>query len=125
MVWIYPSVASKRVGTARSGMIHERCNLGARHRWAIESGLLVEKRQGYHYEHCFSFNWNAMKWFHDLMRWHLINVLAQYSCALRGLLLRFGARGLIDFLRETMAGPWLDPQWVRKRLAEPYQLRLE
>jgi len=31
----------------------------------------------------------------------------------------------IDFLKETMAGPWLDPQWVRRRLAEPFQLRLE
>jgi len=108
------------------GCIHERCNLGARHRWAIESGLLVEKRQGYNYEHCFSFNWNAMKGFHYLMRLaHLINVLAQYSSALRSLLLRLGVRGLIDFLRETMAGPWLDPQWVRRRLAEPFQLRLE
>lgn len=109
-----------------SRIIHERCNLGARHRWAIESGLLVEKCQGYHYEHCFSFNWNAMKGFHYLMRLaHLINVLAQYSSALRGLFLKFGVRGLIDFLKETMAGPWLDPQRVKRRLAEPFQLRLE
>lgn len=108
------------------GSIHERCNLGARHRWAIESGLLVEKRQGYHYEHCFSFDWNAMKGFHYLMRLaHLINVLAQYSCALRKQFLRFGVRGCIDFLWETMAGPWLDPQWVRMRLVQPFQLRLE
>jgi hypothetical protein len=33
--------------------LHERCNLGARHRWNIESGMLVEKRHGYHYEHVF------------------------------------------------------------------------
>ena len=32
--------------------VHERCNLGARHRWGIESGILVEKHQGYQYEHC-------------------------------------------------------------------------
>lgn len=31
--------------------VHERCNLGARHRWGIEEGILVEKRQGYQYEH--------------------------------------------------------------------------
>ena len=24
--------------------VHERCNLGARHRWGIEEGILVEKR---------------------------------------------------------------------------------
>jgi hypothetical protein len=27
--------------------VHERCNLGARHRWGIETGILVEKRHGY------------------------------------------------------------------------------
>lgn len=109
-----------------TGNIHERCNLGARHRWAIESGLLVEKRHGYGYEHCFSFNWNAMKGFHYLMRLaHMINILAQYSSALRSLVLRLGIRNLIDFLRETMSGPWLDPVFVTERLASPFQLRLE
>ncbi len=39
--------------------VHERCNLGARYRWGIEAGFLVEKHQGYHYEHAFSLNWNA------------------------------------------------------------------
>jgi hypothetical protein len=29
--------------------VHERCNLGARQRWGIETSLLVEKCQGYHY----------------------------------------------------------------------------
>jgi hypothetical protein len=41
--------------------VHERCNLGARQRWGIETSLLVEKCQGYHY----------------LMRLaHLVNALA-------------------------------------------------
>lgn len=109
-----------------AGNIHERCNLGARHRWAIESGLLVEKRHGYNYEHCFSFNWNAMKGFHYLMRLaHMINILAQYSSALRSLVLRLGIRNLIGFLRDTMSGPWLDPDFVKKHLASPFQIRLE
>jgi len=43
------------------GNVQERCNLGERHRWDIESGILVEKRHGYHYEHVFSYNWNAMR----------------------------------------------------------------
>jgi hypothetical protein len=56
--------------------IHERCNLGARQRWGIETSLLVEKRQGYHYEHAFSYTWNAMKGYHYLMRLaHLVNAL--------------------------------------------------
>ena len=47
--------------------VHQRCNLGARHRWGIESGILVEKCHGYHYEHFFSFNWNAMRGYHYLL----------------------------------------------------------
>jgi len=60
--------------------LHERCNLGARYRRGIEINMQVEKRQGYHYEHAFSYNWNAMKGFHQLMRLaHLLNALAQYT----------------------------------------------
>jgi hypothetical protein len=47
--------------------LHERCNLGARHRWGIESNFLVEKHQGYSYEHCFAQDWQAMKGFHYLI----------------------------------------------------------
>ncbi|MGH8603255.1 MAG: hypothetical protein ACREXR_10940, partial [Gammaproteobacteria bacterium] len=35
--------------------VHERCNLGARRRWGIETRLRVEKCQGYSYEHAFSY----------------------------------------------------------------------
>jgi hypothetical protein len=88
--------------------VHERCNLGARHRWGIESGILVEKRHGYHYESVFSYDWNAMKGYHYLMRLgHLINVLAQYSERLVKIIRELGVRGFIRFIRETIAGPWL------------------
>ncbi len=40
--------------------VHARCNLGARYRWGIEAGFLVEKRQGYHYEHAFALDWTGM-----------------------------------------------------------------
>jgi hypothetical protein len=107
------------------GNVHERCNLGARHRWGIESGILVEKRHGYHYEHVFSYNWNAMKGYHYLMRLgHLINILAIYSERLVKMVRELGVRGFIRFVRETITGPWLDPVWMRQRLAAPFQLRL-
>ncbi|MBW1997650.1 MAG: transposase family protein [Deltaproteobacteria bacterium] len=107
------------------GNVHERCNLGARHRWGIESGILVEKRHGYHYEHVFSYNWNAMKGYHYLMRLgHLINILAIYSERLVKMVRELGVRGFIRFVRETISGPWLDPLWVGQRLAAPFQLRL-
>ena len=75
--------------------VHPRCNLAARHRWAIESGFLVEKRCGYHYEHCFAYSWAAMKGYHYLMRIaHLLNVLVQHSAQLAKLVEELGARGL-------------------------------
>ncbi|MBW2334650.1 MAG: transposase family protein [Deltaproteobacteria bacterium] len=105
--------------------VHERCNLAARHRWGIESGILVEKCHGYQYEHCFSYNWNAMKGYHYLMRLaHMINVLAQYSECLVKMFNTLGVRGFIRFVRQTIAAPWLDPLLVKKRLAHPFQLRL-
>ena len=106
--------------------VHKRCNLGARHRWGIESSILVEKRHGYNYEHLFSHGWNAMKGFHFLMRMgHLLNVLAQYSAALIKTVQKLGVRGFIGFLRSTMAGPWLVAEKVRHRLEAPFQLRLD
>ena len=106
--------------------VHERCNLGARHRWGIESGILVEKRHGYSYEHCFSFSWDAMRGYHYLMCiGHALNVLAQFTSVLFKTVRRMGLRRFIEFVRETLAGPWLDAEEVRKRLQAPYQLRLE
>jgi hypothetical protein len=106
--------------------VHERCNLGARYRWAIESNILVEKHHGYQYQHCFSFNWKAMKGYHYLMRLaHLINVLAQNTVYLARLVRCRGVRGVIKFLRETIAGPWLDAEKIRTLLNIPHQLRLE
>ena len=52
--------------TLQVGNVHERCNLGARYRWGIEACILVEKHQGYSYEHCFTLNWAAMKSAHYL-----------------------------------------------------------
>jgi hypothetical protein len=105
--------------------LHDRCNLAARHRWNIESGILVEKRHGYHYEHLFSHNWNAMKGYHYLMRiGHLINILALYSERLAKTIRHLTMTGFIRFVRNTISGPWLDPLWVKTRLESPFQLRL-
>lgn len=106
--------------------VHERCNLGARHRWGIEAGILVEKHQGYQYEHCFSYNWDVMRGYHYLMRLgHALNVLARHSYALRKYVRDLGVRGLIAFVRSTIAGPWLDPADLCRIADGPCQLRLE
>jgi hypothetical protein len=63
----------------------------ARYRWGIEAGFLVEKHQGYHYEHAFALNWNAMKGYHYLMRMaHLFNTLARFARHLKALYAQLG-----------------------------------
>ena len=106
--------------------IHCRCNLAARHRWSIETGILLEKRHGYSYEHCFSFSWSAMRGYHYLMRIaHLLNVLVQHSSFLSELVKELGIKGLIQFVRQTLSGPWFDKERVRKAFCQqPGQLRL-
>jgi len=105
--------------------LHERCNLAARNRWGIESEILVEKCCGYRYEHMFSSDWKAMKGYHYLMKiGRTLNVLAQYSECLARIFVAKGVRSFIRFVRQTVSGPWLDPELVQKRLAENYQLRL-
>ena len=105
--------------------VHKRCNLGARHRWAIEEGILVEKHQGYNYEHCYAYDWNAMRGYHYLLRiGHLLNVLAAFSVKLVKVFKEKGPQGFIEFVRTTFSGLWLESVEVRGRLSRPFQLRL-
>ena len=98
----------------------------SRHRWAIENNILVEKRHGYQYEHCFSENWEAMRGYHFLMRLgHLINILAQNTAILARMVSRWGLRGLIQFIRDTCKGPWLDAERIRQLHSSIPQLRFE
>ncbi len=109
----------------RKENLHARCNLGARYRWGIEEAILVEKHHGYHYEHLFSSNWNAMKGYHYLM--HLaraLNVLAHYSEQLYAIVASKGVRAFIKYIRESLLHPWLEPQQLYERLRPNPQLRL-
>ena len=66
-----------------------------------------------------------MRGYHFLMRLgHLINVLAQKTERLAQIVRRRGLRGLIQFIRETCKGPWLDGDRIRRLHASSYQLRL-
>jgi hypothetical protein len=107
--------------------VHDRCNLAARYRWGIESNFLVEKHQGYAYEHLFAMDWNAMRGYHYLMRLaHLINTLARFSSELAPRIRRMGIRPFIEFIRTTLSGPWLDLYGldeVARRMHRPFQLR--
>jgi len=108
------------------GNVHERCNLGARHRWGIEAGFLVEKHQGYYYEHAFALDWNAMKGYHLLMRMgHLFNTLARFSRHMAELYCTLGVRPTIAYIRQTCSGPWLNADHIRAIFSRPFQLHLE
>ena len=107
--------------------VHERCNLAARYRWGIESNFLVEKHQGYAYEHLFAKDWNAMRGYHYLMRLgHLINTLARFSSELAPMIRRMGVRPFLEFVRTTLSGPWLDLfglDEVAQCMRQPFRLR--
>jgi hypothetical protein len=106
--------------------LHQRCNLCGRHRWDIENAILVEKRHGYEYEHCFAHDWKATKGYHYLMRiGHFLNVLVQLSERLARIVRSMTLSGFISFVRDTVIGPWLSPARVAARLAGCLQLRLE
>ncbi len=94
--------------------IQDRCNRAGRHRWAIETEFLVEKRYGDHFEHAFSYDWQALKGWHYLMKLaHLLNVLTLWSPVGSDLLKRRGYRDTIRFLRETWSGRWLSPAFLQ------------
>ena len=83
------------------------------------------KRHGHGYEHSFSYNWEAMRGFHFLMQIaHLLNILVENSARLARMVRKRGLRGLIQFLRSTCTGPWLDAQRIQHLLASPCQIRL-
>ena len=93
-------------------------------------GLIMSRirstRPFYQYEHCFSYEWEAMGGYHYLMRLgHALNVLARYSADLAQYVRDLGVRGLIDFLRETIANPWLTSEQLQQIATAPCQLRLE
>lgn len=105
--------------------VHSRCNLAARHRWGIEAGFLVEKHHGYHYEHGFAQDWNALRGYHYLMRLgHLLNTLARFAASLAPRFRELGVRGFIHFVRQSLSGPWFDLEELARRAMRPRPLRL-
>ena len=85
---------SSSIITARN--VTMLCNEVARKRWRIENHFHVEKNQGYNYSHCFSYNWNAMKAYHSLMKYgHFINTMILGSAITYKYVVALGARWFI------------------------------
>lgn len=100
------------------------CTRMGRYRWRIENNILTEKHQGYEYEHCYSFTWNAMEGYHYLMKIaRLLNAIACNSELLLPRVKAVGIRGFITCLRNALSCILLDREAVRQAAECNYQLR--
>lgn len=89
--------------------VETRCLKIGRYRWKIENNFLVMKHQGYQYEHCFSYDWNAMVGFHHLMQiGRFINVLLAHSELLDKKVTMLGINGLLAFIFKVCTADVLD-----------------
>jgi hypothetical protein len=85
--------------------VHDLCNLAARKLGLIEDSMHTEKHRGYHYEHAYSYNINAMQGFHLLMRLaHTVNALSEFK---------------------TIFNPWLTQEWYEQQHTNPLRLTLQ
>jgi len=105
--------------------VHERCNLAARKRWLHENNILKEKCQGYHYEHIFSYDFDAMRGYHYLMHIaRMLNEMVLHSINLIEQVKVDGIQAFLKKFREVMIHRELDTKRLRKLLESPGQLRL-
>ena len=56
---------------------------------------------------------------------HALNILPRYSYVLAKYVRDLGARGLIEFVRSTVAGPWLKAEDFQQIASVAFQIRLE
>jgi DDE family transposase len=85
--------------------IHELCNLGARKIWLMEDSINTEKHRGYHYEHAFSYDWQAMQGFHLLMRLaHAVNAISEFTKKLKKWIKEQGCGAILKLIRGAPRG---------------------
>ena len=106
--------------------VHELLNLGARKSWLIEDSFNTEKNRGYNYKHQYSYNWNAMKGFHYLMRLgHAISAISEFTKQLKHYIKTFGCSATLKLIKETLFSPWLSQEWYAFEILKIPQLRLQ
>ena len=105
--------------------VHVYCNLVARKRWLQENNILKEKHPGYHYEHIFAYDWNAMRGYHYLMHIaRMLNEMVLHSIYLIEQVKAVGFQAFIQKFREVMIHRELDIARLSLLLKTPGQLRL-
>ena len=102
----YAWISSKKLTDKN---VFQRCTKIGRYRWKIENNFLIEKHQGYNFEHCYSYNWQAMKGFHYLMKiGHFVNTLIIHSEIISEYVDESGIQGFIRKLFQALSGALLD-----------------
>jgi hypothetical protein len=102
------------------------CQFLARKRWCVENGCFhVEKHDGYAFEHCFSYNWDAMKGFHCLMKiGHFVNVMMQWSEIFAERVAEGSIKGFVARLWQAVSGALLDRAGIAAARSGRFQWRL-
>jgi len=121
----YAWISSKPLTTQN---VFTRCTKMARNRWKIENNFLIEKHEGYSFEHCYSYDWQAMKGFHYLMKiGHFLNVMAVNSELLLKYVNESGIRGFINDLWIALSGALLNVQRIADVVGKKHiwKLRVE
>ena len=103
-----------------------RCTKMARYRWKIENNFLIEKHEGYNFEHRYSYNWQAMKGFHYLMKvGHFLNAMAVNSEILIEYVKETGIRGFISELTLALGGAPLNANRISEIVETKHLWRLK
>ena len=77
------------------------------------------------YEHCFSYNRQAVIGYHYSMRSaHIFNMLTQYSVCFAWYIKDMGARGAIRFIRQTTAVFVPNDERMKTLFSRPFRIRL-
>lgn len=106
--------------------VNELCNLGARKIGLMEDSINTEKHRGYHYEHGFSYSWNAMQGFHLLMRLaHAVNALSEFTKKLKKWIKEQGCSTTLKLIKETIFNPWLPREWYEEQHKKSVRLTLQ
>lgn len=117
----YTWISGRRVNKDN---VFRRCTKMARFRWKIENNILVEKHQGYEYEHCFSYSWNAMVGYHYLMKiGSFLNVIAANSEILADKVQELGIDGFLRFVRLACSGSELKAERIKEVREGNFYLR--
>ncbi len=119
----YAWISSKPLNSKNVFM---RCTKMARYRWKIENNFLIEKHEGYFFEHVYSYNWQAMKGFHYLMKiGHFMNAMAVNSEILLEYVNEKGIRGFIGDLWLDLSGAVLDKDRIAVIVAKKHIWKLK